>query len=291
MNLRVDSSVSEDYETLFLSDPGATAFHHPDFLRACEKIFRAKLQIWWFGDDCACPFVIREKGPYRSASSSGYGCYGGPIGNKDRFSDLLETARGAGFSRLEIVDFRNRLPAGGFKVTEHTAHILELPDSPDNLPAAYSTLRRRELKKQFQVSVGSDPFEFYRLHEETFGSQKTWITPLEGISTMLGSSVARFYTARKGEEIAGVLLVLSYGAEAIWWISGRKAKCEGVMTHLIHAAVSDAIVEGRRLFNFGATHAAGPARFKESFGARPYVYRSLVSEKGVFGLVRRLIRE
>ena len=290
MTIRIEHQVSEDYERLFLADPGATVFHHPDFLRAYEAMFAGRLEIWWLGDDCVCPFIVRKKGPYASASSGGYGCYGGPIGNSERFSDLVRLAREAGFSRLEVVDFRNRLPTAGFRVTEQTAHTLELPDSPDRLPAMYSNLRRRELKKEFRVSPEADPREFYRLHDETFRSLGTWVTPQEGIAMLSASEIARFYTACWDEGVAGVLLVLSWRDEAMWWISGRNPRAEGVMTHLLHRALTDAVSEGRKVFNFGATHQEGPARFKESFGASAYSYRSLVSEKGVFALLRRMMR-
>lgn len=288
MTLRVESSVSEDYERLFFSDPGATVFHHPDFLRASRAIFRGNLEVWWLGDDCACPFVIKRKGPYKSASSLGYGCYGGPVGNNARFSEFMKLSREAGFSRLEIVDFRNRLPANGFILKERVAHILQLPDSPEKLPALYSSMRRRSLRKEFLVSVGADPQEFYLLHRETFASLKTWVTPEKGIDALLRSSVARFYTARSREGVAGVLLVLSHGPEAMWWISGRKPWEEGVMTHLLHRAMVDAIEEGKSSFNLGGTDAPGPGRFKESLGARPYSYRSLAVEKGTLALVRRI---
>ncbi|MEO0248210.1 MAG: GNAT family N-acetyltransferase [candidate division WOR-3 bacterium] len=290
MTFRIETQVSEDYERLFLSDAGATVFHHPDFLRAYEPAFGGKLEIWWLGDDCACPFVVKRKGPYASASSGGYGCYGGPVGKSERFPDFMRLARESGFSRLEMVDFRNRLPSVGFRILKQTAHMLELPDSPDRLLALYSNLRRREIRNEFQVSAGANPSEFYRLHNQTFSSLKTWVTPEEAIVALSGSEIARFYTARIGDEVMGVLLVLSCRDEAMWWISGRKPGAEGVMTHLLHKAISDAISEGRKVFNFGATHAGGPARFKESFAARPYSYRSLVSEKGVFALLRKMRR-
>lgn len=290
MTLRIEPQVSEDYERLFLADPGASVFHHPDFLRAYEAMFAGRLEIWWLGEDCACPFVVKRKGPYASASSGGYGCYGGPVGNSEGFPDLMRLARESGFSRLEVIDFRNRLPAAGFRVIKQTAHTLELPDSKDRLPAMYSNLRRRELKKEFRISSGADPREFYRLHDETFRSLGTWVTPQEGIAALSGSEIVRFYTAYKDEEVAGVLLVLSWQDEAIWWISGRNPKAEGVMTHLLHRALADAVSEGRKVFNFGATHEEGPARFKESFGARAYLYRSLVNERGIFALLRRMMK-
>ncbi|MEO0181062.1 MAG: GNAT family N-acetyltransferase [candidate division WOR-3 bacterium] len=288
--IRVERGISREYEDLFRSDPGATAFHHPDFLRAYEAIFGGRFEVWWLDDDCACPFVINEKGPYRSASSAGYGCYGGPIGNPERFSEFLRLARARGFSRLEVVDFRNRLPVDGFRVAERTAHIIELPENPDEVTRLYSNSRRRNLRKALRVERSADPSEFYELHSETFRSLRTWVTPEEGITALFGSEIARFYSAYKERELAGVLLVLSWGQEAMWWISGRKPWGEGVMTHLLHAAILDAIAEGRRSFNLGGTDAPGPARFKESMGARPYSYRSLVSERGVFGLLRRIRR-
>jgi len=290
MTLRVESGISEDYERLFLSDPGATVFHHPDFLRASGAIFRGKIEVWWLGDDCACPFVIKRKGPYKSASSMGYGCYGGPVGNSARFPEFMDLARKAGFSRLEMVDFRNRLPDTGFTLKERVAHILELPDSPEELPAIYSNSRRRSLRKEFLVETGADPREFYRLHRETFSSLKAWVTPEKGIIALSGSPVARFYTARRHDEVAGMLLVLSCGPEAMWWISGRKLWAEGVMTHLLHRAIVDAMAEGKRFFNLGGTDAPGPGRFKESLGARPYSYRSLAVEKGPLALARKIRR-
>jgi len=289
-DLRVERGVSEDYEKVFLSDPGATAFHHPDFLRASEAIFRGRLEIWWLGDACACPFIVRKKGPYRSASSLGYGCYGGPVGRRERFSEFMGVARDAGFSRIEIVDFRNRLPSEGFRIVDRTAHILTLPDDPDALVSAYSALRRRELRKDIRVERRADPRGFYELHRETFAALRAWVTPEEGILALLGSDIARFYTATAGEETVGALLVLSYGSEAMWWISGRSPRGEGAMTHLLHAAILDAIAEGRRRFNMGGTDAPGPGRFKESMGARPYSYRSLVRETGVLGFLRRIRR-
>ncbi|MGC8894479.1 MAG: GNAT family N-acetyltransferase [candidate division WOR-3 bacterium] len=288
MAIRFEFNVSEDYGRLFLSDSGATAFHHPDFIRAYPAMFGGKLEIWWLGDDCACPFVIRRKGPYASASSGGYGCYGGPIGNCERFPEFMRLARETGFSRLEFVDFKNRLTATGYRLTGRMAHILELPDSPEALFARYSSLRRRELRKEFRVSPGADPREFYLIHRETFGSLKTWVTPADGIAALSGSEITRFYTATAGDRLAGVLLVLSWQDEAMWWISGRKPWAEGVMTHLLHRAMSDAINEGRGVFNFGGTDADGPARFKESFGAKPYSYRSLFYERGFFGLMRKI---
>ncbi len=290
MTVRIESQVSEDYERLFLADPGATVFHHPDFLRSYEPMFAGRLEIWWLGEDCACPFVVKRKGPYTSASSGGYGCYGGPVGKSERFPDLMRLARESGFSRLEVVDFRNRLPTAGFRVIEQTAHILDLPDSPDRLPSLYSNLRRRELRREFRVSAGADPQEFYRLHDETFRSLRTWVTPQEGIAALSGSEIARFYTAYRDDEVAGVLLVLSWRDEAMWWISGRNPRAGGVMTHLLHRAMTDAVSEGRKVFNFGATHGEGPARFKESFGARPYSYSSLIRENGFFALLRRMRR-
>jgi len=288
--LRVEREVSGDYERVFLSDPGATPFHHPDFLRASEAIFRGRLEIWWLGDRCACPVIVRKKGPYTSASSLGYGCYGGAVGERESFAAFLRLAREADFSRIEFVDFRCRLPSEGFRVVERTAHILPLPDDPEALLFSYSALRRRELRNDIAVERGAEPDEFYELHRQTFASLRMWVTPEEGISALSGSEIARFYAARASGRIAGVLLVLSYGQEAIWWISGRRPDVEGVMTHLLHTAISDAISEGKRYFNMGGTDAPGPARFKESMGARPYPYRSLVREKGVLGLVRRIRR-
>jgi len=290
MKLRREPGVSAAYERLFEADPDATVFHHPDFLRSAPGIFRGRLEMWWLGDSVACPVILNRRLLYTSASSLGYGCYGGPVGDPAGFPEFFAELKGAGLSRIEVVDFRNRLSAPGFVEAGRTAHIIQLPETGEGLRDGYSNLRKRDLKKEVGVEESRDAEGFFRMHRETYKQARVWFTPLEGIRALLKTELARLYMARVGHNPAGGLLVLSWKDSAMWWINGwdRAFESESPMTHLLHRAMSDAVALGRRLFNLGGTDAAGPARFKESLGARPYPYRSLVMEKPWVGRLRRL---
>ncbi len=282
MTLHREKDIDQAYQRLFERDSGATVFHHPAWLKAARTLFKGDLEIWWLDDRVACPFTVSKKGLYTGVYSGSYGCYGGPIGDQELFEDFLGQVASQGLERIEIVDFSNRISHPDFRRINRTAHMVELPEDPRELGKVYSQLRKRDLKRgDVEVVVGGDVREFFNLHRATYSSAKVWFAPLEGIKAVLDTGLARLYTGLADQKTVAGMLVLIWKDTWMWWINGWDKSYAHIspMTHLLHAAMTDACRAGARFFNMGGTDAKGPGRFKESMGARVREYGSVIKEK------------
>ncbi len=94
--------------------------------------------------------------------------------------------------------------------------------------------------------------------------------------TLSPNNMCRLYVAYRGAEFAGALLNLYYEEWVEYFapVSVERFRGEQVMSALIATAMSDAILEGRRYWNWGGTWLtqSGVYHFKKGWGAKDHLY-------------------
>ncbi len=144
-------------------------------------------------------------------------------------------------------------------------------------------LVRKGIRQSFEIEVSTadDDWQQMMLHhrlgmERIGGTPKSEREFLAIRKNLEPLKMCRLYIARQDGEFAGALLNLYYRdwVEYFTPVTEISFRNKQVMSALIAAAMSDAIVEGRAYWNWGGTWStqAGVHRFKKGWGAVDQVY-------------------
>ncbi len=230
------------------------------------------------------PLPLVEKGRWflRRAYSLPFGLYGGFVQEPDY--DLVRSMS-MKYIRLAIVDFHNRLEPDKVPYMNPrtlTTHVLRIPSSMQEYLSSLRKKRRRSLQNMLNrmrkldvgISLSRDWMDdFYDIYRAATRSR-----PLSPDSIRCLMKFSFLVSAvRRGRFLGGVL-VLRVGDYAMLWLAGWRRHMQ-MSEYLYYSAIEVAMDMGARWMDFGASHAEGVMRFKESMGGVPHHYRVLESRK------------
>lgn len=295
------------YKKLLKESPHTTPFHTIEWLEVSRVWVSNSSVSFIILEDRgqlvgAMPVVKRHFGPLTFFFSLPFGTYGGfvtikklpPIKGWDRW--LLPKG---GMS--QVVDLWKTLgPSPNFNVQREVCHILQLPDSYDEIfYGIYDRTQRKTLRAAKKRGLVDSPLEteqelnlFYPLYVQM--DQRKGTTPIpkqhlkRAMEVLVPAGIWRGFLARVGEKVLGGIISLFHPKMSVAFISGysdegRKYK---TMNFLIDRTLRDSIERGSLLFNLGTTPGGDPGviRFKESFGAKPHIYPVYTRKSGLYSI-------
>lgn len=233
------------------------------------------------------------RGLARQWVSNPWGTYGGILGNVQQSRVLEEIRSRLGRDRVASAvvtlhpgaDLNPYRVIGGARTRFEPlmSHILDLRVGAAALWKGYDGKCRNQIRKGMshglEVEVATEPEEFrlfFSTQRETIVGKGGQALP-EGLVKRLREwpEACRLYVARKGVEFMAGVLTLRDAGEVFYWAGvatseGRRLYATNV---LLHRAIEDAVEEGFRTFNFGASEGLpGVAHFKQGFGAGERMY-------------------
>ena len=267
------------------------------------------------------PFVLLKRVPFLYACfSQPFGTYGGPILRHDAPEDVLHMLAGgingiaASFActsfqifcfdqPLELVTrFARVLPL--FRQRAETTHLIDLTRGFDYL---WTNMYEKDLRnvvrqaerKGISFSERTDT-EGARILSRLYSKQAGragWHEAyhpafFSKIVSRLGDGV-KIWIAEQAEEHHAAILALYHEKMVMPWVSGATEESRRLKAFiaLLSHVIADACGGGYRVFNFGGSGEKNRLiEFKETFGARPFLYPTLLYHSRGWRAVRSVKR-
>jgi CelD/BcsL family acetyltransferase involved in cellulose biosynthesis len=309
------------YGELLAACPTATVFHTLEWMRIYPLFGSGTKHFLALAEEggkllAAMPVTVFAKFCVQAVFSSGFSGYGGPIVRPEcppevtrelvqQFAASFLTWRTVLGSVHDFDGLCGPLREYGFTAEPTATYQMALPATYAELEKnAKSTAKyrvRRALKAGVQVdrSKRAEDFEAWqRLCTRNYVAHGRRPYPAALYravwQAVQESDTFRFYAARLGGRVVGGTVQVFALHQVFYWMSATHDDCAnlGVNDAVFHAVFHEAIAEGCKQFDFGASpvEAAGLIRFKEKWGGveKPYVHYSYANRLGRLG--RNLVR-
>ena len=282
----------------------ATYFHTPQWAELIEKTYpdyrvSATGFIFDSGARVILPSVSRcKKGFFRNKielKSMQPGVYGGIISDRDLSEDetgkvalcLLKKKKSSG--RIVESPYRQFNMSAEFKVKDLFTHIVDLSSDYDIIKKKFSRGQKSNIKQALkkkvtvrQAETESDIDTYYSIYRQTI---ERWTTNVGAVcpqSLFLNifqqkDPGASFWLAEADNRIAAGIIVLSWNKNIIYWHGcALKEYFKYYPNNLLHATVMEwGCKNSYTHYDMGASMGMdGVTKFKKSFGAVPWKYRS-----------------
>ncbi len=281
----------------------ATYFHTPMWAEIIANTFPAfepSAMGFMLKDNITAviPFVCRKKGgifkklEYKSMEP---GVYGGIIAEKDLCQDetdkialsLLRMKKTSG--RIVGSPFKKINLPSSYKSKKISTHIVSLEDGFDKICKKFSRGQKSNIKQAKKKGVvirraetEEDVRHYYHMYQETvkrWGADAKTVYPYHFFSNIYKeqSSGAHIWIAEVKGLPAAAIIVLAWNNNLIYWHGcALQEYFKYYPNNLLHTQVLEWACENNfKFYDMGASMGMqGVAKFKESFGAKPYYFNA-----------------
>lgn len=298
-----------------LADRSANAtFYHTDtWLRSLSGAYpRMSLRVLVAHNGGApsgfLPYFESRRGFLRVLWSLPFGTYGGPVGETDACTKLMQDFRARlstpGVMEVGCIDYDRSLHVEGWERADLSTHVVDISSGFDDVwRNRFDKPRRRRARRAEengvtvrQGSTAVDIEGFLGVYRERLDDWKTGSGHPETLFHSLverGGERVRLYVAEHEGAVIGGHLNFYYKEGVIAWygMTSTRAGDTQAGTLLYMVCMRDACDRGFRTYNLGASLGKRSLiEYKESLGGAPHPYCMLRRRRFGVGFVARLRR-